>query len=194
MAIDAYMFFKQYGGTYLQGKSQVDLSKPVSGDTLAADFQSAQNAQGLFEVSDYSFDTEQSFNLSSQSTGIGAGKISFNPFSITRKIDKASPTMFQMSCNGKAFSDVGLGMRKSAGEDSSGIFFLRFDFKLVGVKTISYAHDDESPKETITFVYGALIMRYCQQNNNGTPGTVFPAGWNQQKNVAAGPDTTIAAS
>ncbi len=194
MAIDAYMFFKTYDGKYLPAESQVDLGKPVTGDTLAADFQSAQSSQGLFEVEDYSFDTEQTFNLSSQSTGIGAGKITFNPFSITRKIDKASPTMFQMSCNGKAFADVALGMRKSAGADSSGMFFLRFDFKLVGVKTISYAHDDESPKETITFVYGALIMQYCQQNNNGTPGTVFPAGWNQQKNVAATPTTVIAGS
>jgi len=27
----------------------------------------------------------------SQSTGAGAGKVTFNPFSITRKIDKSSP-------------------------------------------------------------------------------------------------------
>ena len=30
----------------------------------------------------------------SQSSGSGAGKITFNPFSITRKIDRASPTLF----------------------------------------------------------------------------------------------------
>ena len=30
------------------------------------------------------------------SSGAGAGKVSFNPFSITRKIDKASPIFFQM--------------------------------------------------------------------------------------------------
>ena len=30
----------------------------------------------------------------SQSTGAGAGKVTFNPFSITRKIDKASPSFF----------------------------------------------------------------------------------------------------
>jgi hypothetical protein len=29
----------------------------------------------------------------SQSSGSGAGKITFNPFSITRKIDRASPTL-----------------------------------------------------------------------------------------------------
>jgi hypothetical protein len=31
----------------------------------------------------------------SQSSGAGAGKVSFNPFSITRKIDRASPIFFQ---------------------------------------------------------------------------------------------------
>ena len=29
----------------------------------------------------------------SQSTGAGAGKVTFNPFSINRKIDKASPSL-----------------------------------------------------------------------------------------------------
>jgi hypothetical protein len=31
----------------------------------------------------------------SQSSGAGAGKITFNPFSITRKTDGASPSVFQ---------------------------------------------------------------------------------------------------
>src|SRR5258708_5503239 len=30
----------------------------------------------------------------SQSSGAGAGKVPFNPFSITRKIDKSSPVLF----------------------------------------------------------------------------------------------------
>jgi type VI protein secretion system component Hcp len=30
----------------------------------------------------------------SQSSGSGAGKVTFNPFSITRKVDKSSPTLF----------------------------------------------------------------------------------------------------
>ena len=30
----------------------------------------------------------------SQSTGAGAGKVTFNPFSITKRVDKASPQLF----------------------------------------------------------------------------------------------------
>jgi hypothetical protein len=52
-------------------------------------------APALFEVSDYSFDIEQVLNIGSQSSGAGAGKVTFNPFSITRKIDSASTGVVQ---------------------------------------------------------------------------------------------------
>jgi type VI protein secretion system component Hcp len=42
------------------------------------------------------FDIEQTLNIGSQSTGAGAGKVTFNPFSITRKVDRASPVFFAM--------------------------------------------------------------------------------------------------
>jgi hypothetical protein len=43
------------------------------------------------------FDIEQTLNIGSQSTGAGAGKVTFNPFSITRKVDRASPVFLQAS-------------------------------------------------------------------------------------------------
>ena len=33
-----------------------------------------------FEIKDYSFDIEQTLNIGSQSSGAGAGKVTFNPF------------------------------------------------------------------------------------------------------------------
>ncbi len=165
MAIDAYMFFHGYDKLYLKSESQVQLSQGAGdrGELIspfldAVKAHSAPNS-GLFEVEDYSFDIEQVLSIGSQSTGAGAGKVTFNPFSITRKIDCASPTFFQMACSGKSFQTVGLGMRKSAGNQASGVMFLVFTFKLVAVKTVSWAHDDEAPKETVTFEYGGLAVR-----------------------------------
>jgi hypothetical protein len=34
----------------------------------------------LFEVNEFSFDIEQTLNIGSQSSGAGAGKVTFNPF------------------------------------------------------------------------------------------------------------------
>ena len=46
----------------------------------------------------------------------------------------------------------------------AGLIGLTFTFKLVAVKTISWSHDDESPKESVTFEYGGLTVRYQSIN------------------------------
>jgi type VI secretion system Hcp family effector len=185
MATDAYMFFQGYDGAYLQSESQVDFSTTAVSD-ISTPFRAAGKGF-IFEVTDYNFDIEQILSIGSQSRGAGAGKVSFNPFTITRSIDKSSPIMFQNACSGKAFKMVGLGLRKGAGDDTTGQFFLSIMFKLVAVKTISWAHDEEAPKETIAFEYGGLQVRYGIQDPNGKVTSIIPGGWNRVKNVQ---DTT----
>jgi type VI protein secretion system component Hcp len=188
MAIDAYMAFQPYNSPILSAESQVDMGQNT--ETLATSgtptLTALAKAGQLFEIEDYSFDVEQTLNIGSQSTGAGAGKIVFNPFSITRKIDKSSTNFFQMACSGTAFKLVTLALRKSSGGLTAGQVFLRFDFKLVAVKTISWAHDDESPKETVTFEYGGLCISYNQQDQSGNMSNfpVLEAGWNRVKNIA----------
>ena len=185
MAIDSYMAFKDSAGNWLKAESQVDMSKSTESLWTSAP---KPDDGCLFEVEEYNFDVEQTLNLSSQSSGAGAGKITFNPFSITRPIDKSSPTFYKMACNGSTFTNVILYLRKSLGvgasaADVSGGVFLRFDFKLVAVKTISWAHDETSPKETLSFEYGALMMQYAQQDPTGKLGAAIGAGWNRIRNV-----------
>lgn len=198
MAINSYMYFQDYKEQFLPSKSQVELKKTVEIPSViepflkAAAYKTDKPGQcGLFEVEDYSFDIEQVLNIGSQSSGAGAGKVSFNPFSITRKIDCASPKFFQMACSGTPFMKVGLGIRKSTGGNiqsvgggSSGAIYLVFTFKLAAVKTVSWAHDDEAPKETVTFEYGGLNIQYCQQKPDGTLLEPVPGGWNRVKNIS----------
>lgn len=198
MAVDAYMVFRGYPTNPLavgpsgsvKAESQVGSLGAHSPLLNDANFPgpsfltTTPGAPGfVFEVEDYSFDIEQTLNIGSQSTGAGAGRVTFNPFSITRKIDTLSPNLFQMACSGTPFQWVHLALRKSSGGDTAGEIFVRFDFKLVAVKTISWAHDDESPKETVTFEYGGLQVHYTQQNANGSFVAAIPGGWNRVKNV-----------
>ena len=99
----------------------------------------------IFEVASFSFDIAQTLNIGSASSGAGAGKVTFNPFSITRKVDKASPVLFHMACAGTAFESVILALRRSGATPGSGAIFLRYDFKLVAVKTISWSSGAEAP-------------------------------------------------
>ena len=192
MATDSYVAFIPYDGSPLKAESQVDMSK--NNEALAQeDLKSLAQNQQVFEIEEYNFNVEQTLNIGSQSSGPGAGKIKFNEFSITRKIDRASPTLFDMACSGTAFKQVILALRKSAGGMTAGQVFLRFDFKLVAVKTISWEHDEESPKETVTFEYGGMLIRYCQQNADGSLQSPIAGGWNGIKNVQDHTPTPIRA-
>ncbi len=191
MAVDGYMYFQDYNKGYLKSESQVDTSNNTEPLFNSFEFKKAAGSAddpGLFEIEDFSFDIEQTLNIGSQSTGAGAGKVTFNPFSITRKIDKSSPVLFERACSGTPFQQVVLGLRKSSGGKVTGQIYLVFMFKLVAVKTISWSYDDESPKETVTFEYGGLQVHYSQQQPDGKMKTPIPGGWNRVRNVQ---DTTM---
>lgn len=191
MAISGYMFFQDYKGNYQTSESQVDSAvNPKDNMWKTFNFSDAQANNGLFEIEDFSFDIEQVLNIGSQSTGAGAGKVTFNPFSITRKIDCFSPLLFQNACSGTPYQKVSLGLQKSSGGNTAAATYLVFNFKLVAVKTISWSYDDEAPKETVTFEYGGLQCFYSPQNPDGSFKAQVPGGWNRVKNIS---DTTNAA-
>lgn len=193
MAFDTYMqFIPALGsgaGKPIQGESQVQLD--LSNDRLAQ--QAPALEQGaVFEIDDFNFDIEQVLSIGSQSSGAGAGKVTFNPFTITRKTDRVSPLLYMMCCAGQHFSQVSLCLRRAgggvtatSGSVTSGTTFLRFDFALVAVKTISWSGSDgdEAPKEEVALEYGALKVTYQQQDvTGGAKGGLVSQAWNRVYN------------
>lgn len=179
MAMDAFLALVDQTGKLVTSESQVTsrFVDPFPGRPALT------GAGAVFELIDYAFDVEQTLNIGSQSTGAGAGKITFNPFSITRQVDRISPLLFQMSASGATFKTADLLLCKSGG-DTSDVVFLAFGFSLVAVKTIAWSHADEGITETVTFQYGGLEVAYAAQNPDGTLGTFDTRGWDRVKNVA----------
>ena len=184
MPIDSFMLFQKYGGEYMNAESQVSFENSTAETEIGKIFVSDKNKGKVFEVDSFDFDVEQTINMSSQSSGAGAGKIAFNPFKVKRKIDLSTPQMFQMACQGTTFQTVLLGFRKASGVTATGLFFLRFDFKLVALKHMTWSHDEESPTEELEFEYGGLQIRYGVQQPGGAIVPENPVGWNKIKNVA----------
>ena len=179
MAISAYMWFQDTDGLYLDSESQVDFAKSVQGSGIA--FPPNSN---IFEVESYSVDIVQVLNIGSQSTGAGAGKVTFDPLIITRKTDRTSPILYQMACSGTPFQSVALVLCKSAGGTTATTVFQKFTFKLVAIKSIAWASDAEEPKETVTFEYGGLVIEYWVQAADGSLGAKVLGGWNRVKNIS----------
>jgi len=188
MAIGRYVVFQTYKPEYLVSESQVDLSKAPA-NAVSKPFIDAGPGH-VFEIGDYSFDIEQTLNIGSQSTGTGAGKVAFNPFSITRSSDRISPVLFQMACAGTPFQTVWLGLSKS-GSAAGASMFMSFTFKLVAVKSVTFASDPDTAKETITFEYGGLQIQYVPQSPTGSLGPAVVGGWNRVRNVADSADAPI---
>ena len=186
MAFDTYMMFQLPDATWLEGESQSKIDKSSETD-IGKDLATGS----IFEIDDFNFDIEQVLNIGSQSSGAGAGKVTFNPFNITRKTDRISAQLFQMCCAGQHFRMVSLFLRRAGGAAagsgvmmSSGTTFLRYDFSLVAVKTISWSGSDgdEACKEEVAFEYGALRVRYVQQGADGKAMATKIGTWNRVYN------------
>ena len=121
---------------------------------------------GWLEVTSTQLDQFRGASIGSATGGAGAGKVTFNPFTITRKVDKASPKLFEAATKGKHFSNVTIEMRKAGGGQQEYLVI-----KLQDVLISSYRTGGprgEGPEESMTLNFTHVAF----QNSPGPP----PAG------------------
>jgi type VI secretion system Hcp family effector len=156
----------------------------LSAATPAASAPSTQGAlvlttssgqQLTLQLSSYTLGVEQQVpSIGSQSGGAGSGKVTFNPFSVTRKVDASTPALYEATAEGTAFTSATLAVPTQGGGAET------FDFHLVTVQSIVWqGSKDEIPTESIQFEYGELELAYQTQ---GTGVTSSSFGWNRVTN------------
>jgi type VI secretion system secreted protein Hcp len=170
MAFDAFVKFYPAAGS----------SEPIDGESTDSMF------KGWFEIKEFSFGIENTLNITSASSGAGAGKAEFKEFTIKKQTDKASPILASTCGKGGHYDKVELRLRKSGakGGATSGDVYLSYDFKLVAVKSVEWSGSsgDDVPEETVVFEYGALKIGYKPQNKDGTLGKLVERAWNKVTN------------
>jgi type VI secretion system secreted protein Hcp len=184
MALDSFLQFNDGGNPGAQ---------TINGETQ--DIEMGKLKPRPFDIQSWTFGASQQVNVGSSSSGIGAGKVEFQPFKITKQVDTASPFFFQTCAQGGHYEQCSLFVRKGGGTaNRTGIIYLRFDFKMVFVTQIGWSHDDTAPKEEVTFEYGALRVTYTPQEKTGAPrkaiskepkgdpGGVNPQSWSKLLN------------
>ncbi len=135
------------------------------------------------DVLDWSWGMSQS-GTTHVGAGGGAGKVSVNDLSITKYVDKASPTLIISCCNGKYFSEGVLTVRK-AGE--TGLEYLRITMKVVLVSSISTGGSggEDRLTEKITLNFAEFKVEYTPQKADGSADTAIEVGWNIPGNFNA---------
>ncbi len=165
--------------------------------------QGAPTVKGDVDLSNYlqlssiQYDFVQTLNIGSQSTGAGAGKVTFNPLTITKTVDQTSAPLFQAMASGTAYQFIEFLIVSSAGSNSQArVVLYKVLLKLAAVKTMSVSSVECTSgcpgiAESISFEYGGyVVFTYIQKADESvTPGRI--AGWNRVSNVADTSPTSI---
>lgn len=167
MAFDSFLVFDNPGSG----------AKPLKGETRDEEFKDK-----AFEINSFDFGIENTLNIGSKGGGAGAGKATFNEFTVEKDTDKGSANLFLACCNGGHYGDVTLILRKAGGDSgASGVKYLNFSFKLVAIKSINWSGSDgdEACKETVVFEYGAIKVEYWPQKQDGSLESVVTQQWSR---------------
>ncbi|GAM91242.1 hypothetical protein ANO11243_092890 [Dothideomycetidae sp. 11243] len=143
--------------------------------------------KNAIEIQGYSFGTEQTINLSSQSSGAGAGKIHFDAFTLSKTVDANTPVFFNRMAQGLPNTITIYFFKVTGGATTRGQqAYMTWQFRTAAFSAQSFSGDegDDGPRESLSFQYGALQISYTPTKTDGTPGTPTASGWNSVKNTA----------
>jgi len=137
---------------------------------------SSSAGQLKFNVSYFNFGLQNTLNIGSQSSGAGAGKVTFQPLEVHASLSTFSSLMTQ-AANGTALQSCLLNTTLSDGSQAE------FDFKLVVIASLNAvasmpAQSNEPARYTdVNFEYGAIEVRSSGSADDGGTGP-SQSGWN----------------
>src|SRR5262245_60011453 len=134
----------------------------------------AKGFEGKIQVLSYSFGGSQSGTAASGTGGAGAGKASFNDFTCSIFMSKATPLLMKACATGEHKKNAVLTVRKAAGDQE---IFCEIKFETVMITSYVTGGSSEVPVETISFNYGKITYDYKPQADEGTVKAKVSAGY-----------------
>jgi type VI secretion system secreted protein Hcp len=114
--------------------------------------------------------------------GSGAGKVSIQDLSLTKYVDKASPTLFLKMCNGKHIPTGVLTVRK-AGEHPLEYIKLHLDDILVSHLSTGGSGGEDRLTENITLNFSKFKIEYSPQKADGSGEPAIECKWDIAANA-----------
>lgn len=168
MAYDAFMWLE--GGAV-----------PVEGETTDKEY----SKKKAFAIQSFSWGASNPVTIGSSSAGAGGGKVTISSFSIMKKTDTSSPTLFTNCCKGSHFDKAHVVLRKAGG--TAAVEYIKYDFDFVFVDSINWSGasgGDDSPAESVSFTFGKCAIIYTPQaSKGGGKGTPVSGEYTITENV-----------
>ncbi|MEM1436266.1 MAG: type VI secretion system tube protein Hcp [Pseudomonadota bacterium] len=108
--------------------------------------------------------------------GGGAGKVNYQDLSLTKYVDKSSPTLLQFMTTGKHVPSANLVVRK-AGEKP--LEYIKLDLKDIIISSVSTGGSggEDRLTENVTLNFREFKITYTPQNKDGTGGGAVDFGY-----------------
>jgi type VI secretion system secreted protein Hcp len=117
-----------------------------------------------------------------QGGGGGAGKVSVQDLSITKYVDKASPTLQLSCCNGKHYKEGLLTVRKAGDKP---LEYIKLTMKEVIISAVSTGGSggEDRLTEHVTLNFAEFKTEYTPQKADGSGDAAVEAAFHIAKNV-----------
>ena len=114
--------------------------------------------------------------------GLGAGKVSFQDFNFTMKVNKASPKLMLACADGEHIKKAVLTCRK-AGKDQQE--FLKYTFSDCMVTSFNQGGSPDGivPVDHVTVAYSKIEKEFVSQKADGTGEGTVKGGWDLKQHA-----------
>ena len=114
--------------------------------------------------------------------GGGAGKVSVNDISITKWVDKSSPTLLLACCTGQHFKEANLTVRKAG---TTPLEYIKLQMKELIISSISTGGSggEDRLTENVTLNFAEFKIAYTPQKPDGSGDAAVEAAFHIAKNV-----------
>lgn len=118
-------------------------------------------------------------------SGGGSGKVNVQDISLTKWVDKASPVLMKMCCNGKHYPEALLTVRK-AGENALEYIKIKMEDVLISSVQTGGGKGDDRLSENVTLNFAKVSVDYTPQKKDGSGDAAIKMGWDIAANKAIG--------
>ncbi|WP_020096091.1 type VI secretion system tube protein Hcp [Methylobacterium sp. 285MFTsu5.1] len=151
----------------------------IDGETQDKD----QKGKKSMDVLAWSWGGSQA-GTSHMGSGSGTGKVAVQDISLTKYIDRASPTLFQFLCNGKPIDKGTLTVRK-AGEKALEYIIIEMEQIIVTNVSVGGSGGEDRLTENVSLNFRKFTYSYQPQSANGGPeGGAVKVIWSIAENSA----------
>jgi len=116
--------------------------------------------------------------------GGGAGKVNVQDISITKWVDKSSPVLMKMCCNGKQYPEALLTVRK-AGEKPLEYIKIKMEKVMITSVSTGGSGGEDRLTENVTLNFAKVSYDYTPQTGEGRGEAAVKMNWDIAANKEA---------